>query len=227
MEDHVTKKKRQIEASILRVDGKKALLKINDPEYLRKINKPQALSVTTIGKDEPSISEDQLRDMILQRLMGRGGDAILIEKVPLVKIVWDTPPESSLFQSRPASAKRGATTSRKIAARAVTTKLNPSQARAVTALCNPLDPSYQRPIVQVVQGPPGSGKTTMISAMVQWLYKQSKEPIYLVTQSNIAVKNIAEKLENTGFRNYKIIVAHEFKNEWFANNFFLLFVLFT
>lgn len=230
VEDHKTKRKRQIQASVVQVDGRKALLAVNEPHKLMKMTKPKAINVMTIGKDEPSAGEDQLRDMILQRLLGRGQDDVLIEKVPLVKLVWGTPPPeattpaAAIRPPRPASKNAGATTQRgKDAAKAVTTKLNASQARAVAALCNPLDPSYQNPLVQIVQGPPGSGKTTMIAAMVQWLCKQSKDPIYLVTQSNTAVKNIAEKLENCKFRSYKLIVSHEFKTDWYVHLFCHLF----
>ncbi|KAF8317738.1 P-loop containing nucleoside triphosphate hydrolase protein [Clavulina sp. PMI_390] len=150
--------------------------------------------------------------MILQRLRGRTSEKnpLLLEKVPIIQIVWDPPAVST-----PSTNNRSyPTTSHRRAAQKVTSRLNPSQARAVTAFCHPLNPTYKKPLVQVVQGPPGSGKTTMIASMVQWLYEQTKEPTYLITQSNVAVKNIAEKLENVGFINYKLIVSMDFKRDW-------------
>lgn len=215
-EDHQTKRKVQIEASIASVDGRRATLSINDPSKLGRMNNPKVISIMTIGKDEPSGAEDQLRDMILQRLLGRASEEISIEDVPLVELIWNPPTAAtpafilSSSSSRPTSKKLPPSSGAKV----VTVRLNASQARAVVALCSPTAPSYKRPIVQIVQGPPGSGKTTMIAAMVQWLSKQSKDPIYLVTQSNTAVKNIAEKLESIDFCSYKIIVSREFKNDW-------------
>jgi hypothetical protein len=216
VEDHQTKRKVQVEASIVEVDGRKAKLSITDQSKLERMNDPKVIRVTTIGKDEPSVAEDQLRDMILQRLLGRTREEISIEDVPLIDLIWNPPAAAtpsvvlSSSTSRPISKKLPPNSG----AKAVTVRLNASQARAVVALCSLTAPSYKRPVVQIVQGPPGSGKTTMIAAMVQWLSKQSKDSIYLVTQSNTAVKNIAQKLENIGFRSYKIIVSREFKNEW-------------
>ena len=221
VEDPQTKRRVQIEASVVEVEGREATLRINDFSKVErmnfKLNNIKAISIMTIGKDEPSAAEDQLRDMILQRLLGRAREEISIENVPLIDLIWNPP--TATASSVLLSSSKSCPPSKKLppqsGARAVTVRLNPSQARAVVALCSPMAPSYKRPVVQIVQGPPGSGKTTMIAAMVQWLSNQSKDPIYLVSQSNIAVKNIAEKLEKIKFRSYKVIVSHEFKNEWY------------
>ncbi|KAF9510872.1 hypothetical protein BS47DRAFT_1267318, partial [Hydnum rufescens UP504] len=67
-------------------------------------------------------------------------------------------------------------------------------------------------------GPPGTGKTTMIAAMTQYLARRSVfhhgDCVYIVTQSNVAVKNIAEKLMNVGFDEFKLLVSEEFYYEW-------------
>jgi len=212
-EDHQTKRKIQVEASIMSIEGRTATLSIKDQSKLERMNNPKVISVMTIGKDDPTAAEDQLRDMVLQRLLGRAREEVSVEKVPLIDLIWNAPATSSstLSSSRTCPPRKLPPNS---GAKAVTVRLNASQARAVVALCSPAAPSYRQPVVQIVQGPPGSGKTTMIAAMVQWLSKQGKDPIYLVSQSNIAVKNIAEKLEKVNFRSYGIIVSHEFKNEW-------------
>jgi regulator of nonsense transcripts 1 len=38
--------------------------------------------------------------------------------------------------------------------------------------------------------------------------------IWLMAQSNVAVKNIAEKLAKLGFLNFKLLVSFEFHHQW-------------
>jgi hypothetical protein len=37
-----------------------------------------------------------------------------------------------------------------------------------------------------------------------------------VAQSNIAVKNIAEKLLHSGFRDFRLLVSKEFHEDWYV-----------
>jgi len=72
--------------------------------------------------------------------------------------------------------------------------------------------------VTLIQGPPGTGKTTVIAASVASLklnpnYKEERH-IWLLAQSNVAVKNIAEKLADVGFFDFKLLVSNEFHFEW-------------
>lgn len=63
-------------------------------------------------------------------------------------------------------------------------------------------------------GPPGTGKTTAISEAASiWLGKHIAT--WMVAHSNVAVKNIAEKLfmKNVDFR---ILVSKDFHFEWWA-----------
>ena len=48
----------------------------------------------------------------------------------------------------------------------------------------------------------------------------SQSGIWLVAQSNVAVKNIAEKLASTGFEPWKLLVSKDFHFDWYA---FLIF----
>jgi len=41
-----------------------------------------------------------------------------------------------------------------------------------------------------------------------------KKGIWLMAQSNVAVKNIAEKLAKLDFLKFKLIVSHNFHFEW-------------
>lgn len=84
-------------------------------------------------------------------------------------------------------------------------KLNESQNKVVSAMV-----SYQ-PLV-IVHGPPGTGKTSTISAAAE-IWGRTKSPTWIVAHSNVAVKNIAEKLASSDV-DFKIIVSKEFYVEW-------------
>lgn len=62
-------------------------------------------------------------------------------------------------------------------------------------------------------GPPGTGKTTTISAASQIWDFQGKGA-WIVAHSNVAVKNIAEALAKKEV-NFKLIVSKEFHHEWY------------
>ncbi|PCH42406.1 nucleoside triphosphate hydrolase protein [Wolfiporia cocos MD-104 SS10] len=70
--------------------------------------------------------------------------------------------------------------------------------------------------VSLIYGPPGTGKTTVIAAVVMALAPTltDKEGIWLVAHSNVAVKNIAEKLARVGFLDFKLLVSEDFHYEW-------------
>jgi len=51
------------------------------------------------------------------------------------------------------------------------------------------------------------------------------ETIWVVAQSNIAVKNIAEKLYSCSFKNFRILVSGEFINDWWVGYLLLLFLI--
>ena len=61
-------------------------------------------------------------------------------------------------------------------------------------------------------GPPGTGKTTTISEAASiWLGNRSAT--WIIAHSNVAVKNIAEKLYKRDV-NFRILVSLEFHLEW-------------
>ncbi|KAF9052499.1 P-loop containing nucleoside triphosphate hydrolase protein [Hymenopellis radicata] len=68
--------------------------------------------------------------------------------------------------------------------------------------------------VTVVQGPPGTGKTSVIAAYVQTALDLGHSGIWLIAQSNVAVKNIAEKLLKVGFTDWRLLVSNDFKEGW-------------
>lgn len=59
------------------------------------------------------------------------------------------------------------------------------------------------------------GKTTVIAAIVDTIIRATKgETIWVIAQSNIAVKNIAEKLYSCAFEDFRLLVSGEFLNDW-------------
>jgi hypothetical protein len=88
--------------------------------------------------------------------------------------------------------------------------LNDSQNLAIAAmLSQSLDTC-----ITLVQGPPGTGKTTVIATYVISAINAGKRGIWLMSQSNVAVKNIAEKLVKLGFLSFKLIVSQTFHYQW-------------
>ncbi|KAG1841682.1 hypothetical protein DFJ58DRAFT_807874 [Suillus subalutaceus] len=70
--------------------------------------------------------------------------------------------------------------------------------------------------VLLIQGPPGTGKTTVIAASVDSIVRTGHKDrtVWLVAHSNVAVKNIAEKLDKAGFREFKLLVSKDFHYDW-------------
>ncbi|KAF8150797.1 P-loop containing nucleoside triphosphate hydrolase protein [Crassisporium funariophilum] len=90
--------------------------------------------------------------------------------------------------------------------------LNPSQAKAVNDILS----NAAKHRVSLIQGPPGTKKMTVIAASVTSLVALPDKSltIWLVAQSNVAVKNIAEKLAEVGFYDFKILVSKDFHFDW-------------
>lgn len=62
-------------------------------------------------------------------------------------------------------------------------------------------------------GPPGTGKTTTIAAAAAtWVDR--KVPCWMIAQSNVGVKNIAETLFKRGVK-FKLLVSKEFIFGWY------------
>ena len=69
--------------------------------------------------------------------------------------------------------------------------------------------------VVMIHGPPGTGKTTVIAAAVtSFHYANRHHSVWIAAQSNVAVKNIAEKLYAVGFRDFKLLVSYDFHFDW-------------
>ncbi|KAG8915393.1 hypothetical protein FRC01_003678 [Tulasnella sp. 417] len=86
------------------------------------------------------------------------------------------------------------------------TSLNTSQANVARAMLS--DNSFA-----LVHGPPGTGKTRTIAEVVKIWWQQGKTA-YLVAQTNVGVKNIAEKLIKEEITDFRLLVSDEFYEEW-------------
>ncbi|TFK87476.1 hypothetical protein K466DRAFT_490831 [Polyporus arcularius HHB13444] len=94
-----------------------------------------------------------------------------------------------------------------------TRPLNDSQQLAVERMLSLTDEHR----LTIIRGPPGTGKTTVIAAFVCSAVAAGANGLWLVAQSNIAVKNIAEKLATVGFDNWRLLVSDDFHFDWHAH----------
>lgn len=180
------------------VKGKTSTFKMPGAKAKQSFTVGTIESITTLGKEGSTTSESQLRDMLHSVLTGNDG---LLATNPIICDLYG-------FGSprRVPSQPIVDTGSHKI-----TSPLNESQREAVHGFC--LASTEGGPVVKLVHGPPGTGKTTLISSIIQWMAGPS-DAIYIVAQSNVAIKNVAEKLAKVGFLNFKLIVSEEFYFEW-------------
>lgn len=69
--------------------------------------------------------------------------------------------------------------------------------------------------ITIIQGPPGTGKTSVIATFAHFSVNLLEQGgIWLIAQSNVAVKNIAEKLIATNFTAWKLVVSKDFHFDW-------------
>lgn len=88
--------------------------------------------------------------------------------------------------------------------------LNSSQRSAVSHMLS-FSPDDH---ITLIHGPPGTGKTTVIASYVDTAIRSGQSGIWLLAQSNVAVKNIAEKLVKFGFPHFKLLVSQGFHHDW-------------
>ncbi|KAH6913327.1 P-loop containing nucleoside triphosphate hydrolase protein, partial [Coprinopsis sp. MPI-PUGE-AT-0042] len=161
------------------------------------------LSVTTIGKELPSRSEN-LRAVLLRQALQ---DTSSVLSNPFVEAIWlpgrtpqwilDPIPTTGSYGLAPSSAYQ----------------LNPSQVQAVNSILS----SASKDRTVLIHGPPGTGKTTVIAAAAHNLTLRDRSAtIWLVAHSNVAVKNIAEKLAKIDFEGFKLVVSKDFHYDWYV-----------
>jgi len=62
--------------------------------------------------------------------------------------------------------------------------------------------------VTLIKGPPGTGKTHVINAVVQYITKELKEKVVISSQTHVAIDNVLDKL----MENYDLIIPNRITN---------------
>lgn len=168
-------------------------------------NQTTGTTLVSIGRDDPTTAEAQRAATILRILQGT---TQLLQDSPWIKNIWfpgddlclvwpekwSKEPQNIPINSSPPDIQL----------------LNSSQQEAVNTMLSSDDGNR----ITIVQGPPGTGKTSVIAAYVQMAIAAGLDGIWLVAQSNVAVKNIAEKLEKANFHDYRLLVSKDFHFQW-------------
>ncbi|KAK0216388.1 P-loop containing nucleoside triphosphate hydrolase protein [Armillaria fumosa] len=165
--------------------GKRTNINVSGPFH------GKVAGVKVFGRERATNAE-KARDMLLLRVLQ--GDCH-IRQSKFVRMLWFPNKED----------KKKLVTSNAQTPSICAGKLNESQREVVSAMMS------SQPLV-LVHGPPGTGKTSTISAAAE-IWGQSGLPTWIIAHSNVAVKNIAEKLALDDV-DFKIIVSKEFYVEW-------------
>ncbi|CDO73717.1 hypothetical protein BN946_scf185015.g45 [Trametes cinnabarina] len=157
-------------------------------------------SIVTEGRDEPTLA-DRDRESTLRRALQGDVDIFVnpfLQHIfhPTDNFIWpDTFPVSDTIPPIVTLGNR---------------PLNDSQQQAVQAMLSSTNDTR----ITIIQGPPGTGKTTVIATFVASAVAAGAKGIWLMAQSNIAVKNIAEKLADVGFDKWRLLVSKDFQFDW-------------
>ncbi|KAF9459527.1 P-loop containing nucleoside triphosphate hydrolase protein [Collybia nuda] len=165
--------------------GKRTGIKLTGPKFSGTL-----ASVRVVGRQDLTNAEKACNEILLLFLQKKK----IIRDSFFIRMLW--------FPSgkQPVKVKAGNTE-----ALPTSIPLNNSQQEAVQAMVS------DSPLV-IVHGPPGTGKTTTISAAAS-IWEKSRQSAWIVAHSNVAVKNIAEKLVKHGIE-FKLLVSKEFYFEW-------------
>jgi len=181
---------------LAQVEGRQATVITNAPVNGR------VKVVQTVGKEPPTSAEILKTVIMLEALR----DSTSLTSHPFIKSMWF--PKQTISWNK----TQNLTTSSTLYFPSDRT-LNKSQKSAVRTILSSKDEHR----VVVVHGPPGTGKTTVIAASVTSIMRQpanQETTIWLAAQSNVAVKNIAEKLAAVDFLDFILIVSFDFHFDW-------------
>jgi len=204
IETQVGGQRSTITGKAARIDGRQAHIDV------RGVIHPsgKVLSVTTFGKEAPTSAEACREDVVRKALQGTinltGHPFFCSIWMPSFPITWPPPVQGKQTVDKPLIYYPGGT-------------LNVSQDVAVQKIVSEADKDR----MVLIQGPPGTGKTTVIAASVSSIMKHGNEKrtVWLIAHSNVAVKNIAEKLDKVGFREFKLLVSRDFHYDWYVTHY--------
>ncbi|KAK7033215.1 regulator of nonsense transcripts 1 [Favolaschia claudopus] len=162
--------------------------------------------VTTIGRQGYTRTESLRSEAIRHALQGRG--TLLTQ--PFFQALWLAGLDGEEPVKWPKS--KDAEKMKEVGLYFPQRKLNQSQREAVEVI---LSEEESRRVV-LVQGPPGTGKTTVIAAAIHSILSDPNDmerTVWVVAQSNVAVKNIAEKLADADC-DFTLLVSKDFHYDW-------------
>jgi hypothetical protein len=200
IETEVGDKRSMITGCAHLVDGRQAHINVKGAIH----PSGKIISVTTIGQQDLTSAESWREDVVLKALQG----GIKLTNNLFFCSIWT--PSLGIWWPLPFRGGKPPVFFPPIYYPGGT--LNTSQNIAVQRIFSEADKDR----IVLIQGPPGTGKTTVIAASVLSVmkYGDNDRTIWLVAHSNVAVKNIAEKLDKVGFREFKLLVSHGFHYDW-------------
>ena len=174
--------------------------------------KGEITSISVVGKEERNLAEVARDKYMLHVLQGKR-DLHDVD-FPLIRHLWFPDNQSLDLVQKDISRARSVG------------HLNHSQSLVVAAMLSSKSPfivvhgAFKLMVTgtttcahsMLAAGPPGTGKTSTISAAVQQRAESSKFT-WVVAQSNVGVKNIAERLCKDGVA-FRLIVSKDFYYEW-------------
>lgn len=190
-----------VKGRAIQVEGRAATLQLHNPFQGNSVR-----SIVTVGKESLTTAEGRRERIVLDAF--RGSNSLL--SMPFVRLIW-LPSEQPDWLTTPRLPRP------KLPVTPQTEHLNPSQQTAVQAIIS--EAASDRFVL--IQGPPGTGKTSVIACATRCMIeaRSRQHNIWLIAQSNVAVKNIAEKLAKDGFLDFKLLVSREFHFDWFVDSF--------
>ncbi|KAI0065320.1 P-loop containing nucleoside triphosphate hydrolase protein, partial [Artomyces pyxidatus] len=160
-------------------------------------------TIITMGRGDPTLAETKRALLVLHMLQG-------------VRPILDNPWMQSIWHTSESVDWPEAYTPSPAALAVIPIQLHPdypinsSQNAAIEHMLS-ASPNSR---ISLVHGPPGTGKTTVIATCVVSAISAGQKGIWLMAQSNVAVKNIAEKLAKLGFYKWRLVVSQEFVFDW-------------
>ncbi|KAI8980183.1 P-loop containing nucleoside triphosphate hydrolase protein [Trametes punicea] len=191
--DHNTGLEFPTQGTIQNIRGRQTVIGTNIPLEGREI-----ISIITEGHDGLTIADQERERAMRHALQGR----LNIFDNPFLRYIFQPSDDFTWPDTFPISDT--------IPPIVTTYMLNDSQQQAVKHMLSNTNDSR----ITIIQGPPGTGKTTVIAAFVTSAVAAGAKGIWLMAQSNIAVKNIAEKLADAGFENWRLLVSKDFHLGW-------------
>ncbi|KAI6030237.1 P-loop containing nucleoside triphosphate hydrolase protein, partial [Pisolithus marmoratus] len=186
----------QVPSRSIHVNGREAQIK-----NLGSFHGDEIRSVTTVGKADLTSAEAYRESIILAILKGES----TLLSYPFFKAIW--------LPNDPIRWPQSDDPKPEIPICCQDLRVNDSQQRAIEKILSVSD----RDRVVLIQGPPGTGKTTVITAAVTSIISfpaASNRTVWIAAQSNVAVKNIAEKFAKIDFYDFALLVSKDFHFDW-------------